>query len=308
MKFKDLPIVEPKIFDSTAVTLFKECPRKYMYRMKYGYAERTTYPYFAFGTAYHKFRETLEAGFREIFPDPHAITLQSDLDQFLQPAIIRAVEHWTVNAMQAEIDTKWDFLTTERLLKSCTIAFIHWKKEKHSKRIIVLATEQSFLIELEDGTTTGGRADQIVRDNGRVWGRDFKTSSISGPFYERTLVPNDQFTRYTHAESTLSGEQVQGQIVEVLFNSKKEGPKIIPLRTSRTKYEIDTWVREQKHWLSLMKISRESGIYPMNEKACRFCKYHSICSLNGEDSQVHMLQQAFKVEPWDFQKIHGEDN
>ena len=45
-----------------------------------------------------------------------------------------------------------------------------------------------------------GRADQIVKWSGKVWGRDFKTSSKDGAFYQRQLDPNEQFTGYTYAE------------------------------------------------------------------------------------------------------------
>lgn len=286
---------EPEVLDSTAIMTYKTCPRKYQYRMVYGYDVKDTMPYFAFGTAYHKFREQLELEPKE----------QDDKITF-QNAAARAIQHWNVAGVEAPVGTKWDFLNTARLIQSLQTAFTHWKKEKHEGKIVVVASEQSFSLRLPDGTITGGRADQIVRWNGKVWGRDFKTSSKLGPFYERTLEPNDQFTRYTWAESQLAGEKVQGQIVEVLYNSKKEGPKIIPYMTSRTEWQLETWIKEHRFWTNQIRQSREQNLYPMNEKSCAFCEFHSVCKMPSEPSMLQHLKSNYKLNPWRFEDIHGE--
>lgn len=287
---------EPEILDSTAVMCYKTCPRKYYYRMVLGYDVKTTMPYFAFGTAYHKFREQLEL-------EP------KDQDEKLtfQNASARALDHWNKHGTESPIGTKWDFLNTERLIKSLVAVYTHWKKERREGRIVVLATEQSFSLQLPDGTITGGRADQIVKWNGKVWGRDFKTSSKLGPFYERTLEPNDQFTRYTWAESQLAGEKVQGQIVEVLYNTKKDGPKIISYMTSRTDWQIETWIKEHTFWVDMIKKSRETGMYPMNEKSCAFCEFHSVCKMPSQPSMIQNLKSNYQLKPWRFEDIHGDE-
>ena len=291
----DLPLYEPEILDSTAIMCYKTCARKYQYRMVFGYDVKTTMPYFAFGTAYHKFREQLEL---EPKDQDEKITFEN--------SSARALQHWSKAGVEAPIGTKWDFLNTTRLIKSLVEAYSHWKKEKNAKKIIVLASEQSFSLRLPDGTVTGGRADQIVRWNGKVWGRDFKTSSKLGPYYERTLEPNDQFTRYTWAESQLAGEKVQGQIVEVLYNSKKDGPKIIPYMTSRTEWQIETWIKEHRFWTNQIRLSREQNMYPMNEKSCAFCEYHSVCKMPSEASMIQHLKSNYQLKPWRFEEIHGE--
>src|SRR5215203_2975982 len=54
---------EPKIRDSTSIKSWKTCQRKYFYEIVLGFSSRETPPYFAWGSAYHKFREVLEVAY-----------------------------------------------------------------------------------------------------------------------------------------------------------------------------------------------------------------------------------------------------
>ena len=287
---------EPKILDSTAIKLYKLCPRKYRWRMIEGYQPSQTQPYFAFGSAYHLFRELLEQEYKQLktFTD-------DDLKACFPKPAAAAIQYWTKHGTESIPGTKWDFLNSDRLIKSLHYVMINWIKEKREGKYIVLATEQAFTLEMPDGSFTGGRADQIIKWNGKVWGRDFKTSSKLGDFYQRTLEPNDQFTRYTWAESKLAGEKVQGQLVEVLYNTKKEGPKLVPFTTSRTDYQINTWLKENKWWVEAIKRSREENMYPMSENHCPFCEYRSVCTMPGEQSMMQHLKSTFTHSPWNFE-------
>lgn len=287
---------EPVIMDSTAMMTYKTCPRKYFYRIVLGFSPKETAEYFAFGTAYHKFREVLQR--------------KADVDKLpVQEAFIEALkvaEAFYPEAKQPKLGSKWDFLTKDRLRQSCYKAFEHWLKERLDGHIRVIAFEQPFILELADGTKIAGRADNIVDWRHEIWGRDFKTSSKLGPFYSRTLEPNDQFTRYTFGEAAVTGRKVKGQIVEVLFNSKKEGPKIEVFTTTRSEGQIARWLQEHSFWISLIEKSRNEDMYPMNEKSCSFCEYHSVCKAASESGQMSQLKAYYKVEPWDCTKSPDE--
>src|SRR5215203_7279027 len=69
---------EPLIQDHTSVICAKYCTRKYFYQIVLGFVPRTTAPYFAFGGAYHKFREHLEREYvdnigKDMKPDDAAL-------------------------------------------------------------------------------------------------------------------------------------------------------------------------------------------------------------------------------------------
>lgn len=307
--FPNLPRKEPILRDSTAVTRYMECPRKYFYSLVLGYKKAETQPYFAFGNAYHKFREVLEIHW---MADPQL----SNGQDYILSALDRAIKYAKKHLIPGEKGTKWEFMNVDRVMKSCLKAAEHWKREKAEKRIEVIAIEQPFQIVLPDGEVIAGRLDQKILRGGKPRGRDFKTSSINGAFYVNQLSPNDQFTRYTYAENKLVGwdendpndrPPVAGQDIEVLFNTKTTGPIIETYPVDKTRTELMTWLKEQEYWHKLMRISREEDMYPMNTKSCAFCEFRKVCSMSSETMQQSYLKNNYKHEPWDCTHSSKED-
>lgn len=291
------PRYEPVIIDSTSLMTYKTCPLKYFYRIVLGFTPKVVPPYFAFGSAYHKFRETLNRCVSSGDSEQQAFVTA------LEIAMAYGEKHLDPNPPD-----KWNFLTLGRLKASCAVAFKHWMLERVAGKIKVLQFEQAFTLQMVDGTLRAGRADEIVLWNGKNWGRDFKTTSQDqggkvSPFYKRSHEPNDQFTGYTWGESKLTGTEVQGQIIEVLMNSKKSGPLIETFTTTRTKGQLERWEREHKFWSAVMEKSRNEDTYPMNEKHCTFCEYHSVCLAPSESGQMSQLKTYFRIEPWDCTNV-----
>lgn len=286
------PRMEPLILDHTAIALYKDCPRKYFFQIVLGFRERDTPVYFTFGSAYHLFREVLETS------------------KDFKTGLGAALDYWDkVQGDDPHPEAKFSFMTRLRLMQSCTVAFRHWQHEKEVGKIEVLAVEQPFNVELVPGSGefTSGRFDQIIRFNGRVWGRDFKTTSKDTKFYDRSLTPNDQFTRYTFAESLLKGERVRGQFIEVLYNaketkSKSGGPEISTFLAERTDFEIDDWLNDEMFTRRTIKQSREEDRWPKNEKGCTFCQFHSVCKIGSENGQLSKLRAEYVQREWDNTK------
>lgn len=305
---------EVKIQDSTAITMFMQCHRKYFYRMVLGYKSNKKEPYFTFGSAYHLFREVLE---RQYFDDP---TLP--LDRYLLKALEAATKLWDKEYVPVDPDSKWVWMTKDRLVRSCLYVFNEkWKPEKIASHIKVIGIEQPFLITLSDGIVIAGRFDQVINWKGKIWGRDFKTSSQDGYYYDNTLNPNDQFSRYTYAENLLSGYNfdvnsrppVEGQYIEVLFNrapTKKDPngrPKVEPKLAYRTRAELIEWLEEQYTWHKIMDLVRERDNWPKNPKSCTFCEYRRVCTAGNESQQMTELKNSFVYDPWDCQKSAGKE-
>lgn len=280
---------EPLVLDHTAIISAKACERKYFFQIVLGFTSTETTIYFSFGGAYHKFREVLE----------------ESKGDFVK-AVAAAQKYWkdSTKGQDVPIGTKFDFMTEERLLQSCAVAFRHWQKEKTQGKIEVIMVEQPFNVEIRNGEFTGGRFDQVVKWNGRLWGRDFKTSSKEGMFFQRGLDPNDQFTRYTYAESKLCGQQVQGQIIEVLYNTKKLGPTITQYLASRTKWQLDDWEADEMFVRETLNRARTEDRWPKREVSCSFCQFHSVCKMPSESAQMAKLKAEFKVRPWNFMTVH----
>lgn len=290
---------EPVVQDSTAARCAFVCKRKYFYKIVLGFKSKRTSAPLEFGSAYHLFREELEKS---------CMNQVASLDQ-VNNAMDKAVALWKKSNAQEPVGARYDFLTTERLVASCFKANAHRDAEIKTGKIKVLATEQNFTVELRDGSKVGGRADQIISWNGRPYGRDFKTTSILGKYYIRKLEPNDQFSRYTFGESKLTGETVWGQFVEVLYNTKKEGPTIENFITNRTDYQIKTWENELIFYNeNILKNCRDADIWPMesSDESCPRCEFRSVCNSISEAGIMSKLEAEFVQRPWDFSAKEDE--
>ena len=284
---------EPSIIDHSIRRELKDCPRRAFY--KYWLGKRPvsdSAPYLTWGTSYHKFREVLELS-----------------GNFLK-AMEEGLAIWEA-AYPNGVTGNLDWMNKDRLMRSFGVAFKWWTNEKKQGDIEVIGVEVPFNVELPDQTKTSGRADQIVRWHGQIWGRDFKTTTKDEIFYKRSISPNDQFDRYTYAESVLSGEQVRGQIIEVLFNDKEPktrrgglkdyGPLIYSLLATRSQKEIDEWIEEERIHNEILAIYIAEDIWPKNESQCTWCPYHIVCTMQTEEGMISKLEDSnlFKIFIWD---------
>lgn len=284
---------EPLILDHTAISTAKHCKRAFFFQIVIAKVPKETEVYFTFGSAYHKFREYLE---------------KTDGD--FKAALKVAVDYWNkVQGKDPPVGHKFEFMTALRLMQSCAVGYKQFEAERKAGHIKVTHVEQPFNVEVGENTGefTSGRFDQIIRWNGRLWGRDFKTSSKPGIYYARGLEPNDQFTRYTYAQAKLTGETVRGQLIETLFNSKKEGPKIQEFPVEQSAFKLKDWETGELHFRKELTIARESDVWTKNEKACTFCRYHSVCKMPSESGQMAKLKGEFVTRPWDNTKVGVEE-
>lgn len=295
--FKQFPRFEPISIDSSALMEFKFCPYAYFLRYVLGYTEAEKPPYFAWGSAYHKYRETLELVYKANNND------NSKLDLYSTEALTAALKTWgaTKNPLPG---SKFAQVTKERLIHAILESHRHWKKEKITGSIIVLQTEQPFNIELPNGVTRSGRFDQVISWNGRIWGRDFKTTTMEWKYLQRTFWPNDQFSGYTYAQSALTGKATAGQLVEAVINrpptkAEERLPTIESKIVTINEDQLKTWVDEQKFWDDQLRYSRENDLYSKNEKNCYRCKYHQICEMPSEMGKEMVLKSKYRHEVWD---------
>lgn len=280
---------EPKVQDSTAIMNGESCMRKYFYRIVVGRVPKSSNMQLIwdFGSAYHKFREILEKS--NDFKEAYKIILNTKLP--------------------VASAKKYEHLNLERLSKICFLAYEHVQKEKAQGKIKVLQTEAPFNVKLEGSDIYfGGRADQIVEWNGKVWGRDFKTTTKEINYFSRGVKPNDQFLRYYVGESLLHTPNgsgfIEGILVEVMQNlPTKSTIHTIPVQFSS--YQVNQWIEEQK-WFNdhVLKSAREKDIWMMQPHNCGFCDYHSVCA-NGTNERAieYKLRNDFIYRPWDFTHV-----
>lgn len=299
-----LPRYEPIVDDHTAQSVFDECDRKYFYRVILGKvpARSNNQVVLDAGTLYHKFREVLELTYKAT----------KDFDRAYGEALKPVL---TGNLDIPPDGSKFSYIDRRFLVKCCALAFERWKKEKADGKIEVIATEQPFNCRLPDGSFIGGRADEIVRWGGSIYGRDFKFSSKNKEMWSRLINPNEQATRYIVGESEVTGERVEGIIFEVLHHDKgikkddyEPRIEIIPHLAGRTDNELREWIQDRTHINRQRALNREYDIWPKREfkTNCAWCDFAIVCRQENEEAQMAKLETNYKTQPWDFEHTEQE--
>ncbi len=310
---------EPRVQDHSAIKLYKECPRKYFYRMVLGYTAKKDglATVFSWGTAYHKYREVMEETYMRLHADfiekkkitPNLVfDIEKACNEANQAGVLAAITIF--KPWPAGVTGKWSHYTQINFLKLLGAGFNWWKKEKENKQIKVLGVEQAFNMEMPAGYLIGGRYDQIIEWNGHLWIRDFKTTSKKLMYFTKGLDPNDQVTRYLYALSQLHNKRIQGVYFEIAWTSSegKKDQKVVKSAisthfVSRTPSQLETWVLDQDFYNVELTRSREEDRWPMNEQACNFCDYHIVCTKSNEPAMGNILKTQFIKKPWDHETV-----
>lgn len=278
-----LPRSEPFYLDSTAYKTLRICRRKYFYKHVLGRVVPVSYNQINldFGSHYHKFRELLEKeGYRKALDYIMAAKLP-----FVDPK------------------SKYAFLDNHRLAKTCQLAYEDWALEKKQGKIEVIASEQPFTIEIAPDVWIGGRADEIIRFNNRLWGRDWKSTSKEKQKFVKTIEISDQADRYIAGEGAMHGQKIQGIMFDVAYNAKTVGPELYTLQATRNDLQIAAWLEEEKLNHRELAVYRENDIWPMDKTSnCDYCDYHKVCKSSNEVTMANILKTEYKFQPWDFIK------
>lgn len=291
---------EPKYLDSSARVALKKCPRLYFLQYVLQYKPKENPIYFLWGNAIHKFWEVWEMTYAQG---------GKSLSDCSAAAMKAALQVWGTQ-QDPMPEHRFGFMTKERLIHSCSVIAQAIEHEKRIGAIKVLFTELPFSIELPNGIVTTGRFDQIIDWNGRVWGRDIKTTSTELAYYKPYLRPSDQFCNYTVAESILigkdvsKGEFIAGQVVNILFNAKhtkttKKGPVLDTEVVSLSPEALKEWMDDVVYWESVRVQMRKKDMYPQNNGACRGCAYHGVCKQTTQNGQQLALERDFTFRLWD---------
>lgn len=299
-QFKNMERREPMFLDSSARSELKRCSLAFFYRYILGLTPTGPEPsYFLFGRCVHRMFESWEQFWKADKPAEVCTAL----------ALREAMLVWGDTKDQLP-DSQYSFHTKRRLTDTCMLVGGYLEQEKSRNIIKVLHTELPFNIQLKNGITVTGRFDQIIDWRGRIWGRDFKTTSKSLHWYKQFLYPSDQFCTYTVAESVLVGKDIansgylSGQLVVIIYNAKdtkseKKGPLIDEAIITIPSEALDRWQDEVLYWEGARTRMRELDLYPANEKSCTSCDFHPICSLPKEEDKQRLINAKYQINRWD---------
>jgi CRISPR/Cas system-associated exonuclease Cas4 (RecB family) len=282
--------------DHSGTKLFKECPRKYFYRIKLGKVPKESYQAqeFAWGNSIHKFCEILwENG------DVDAAIYQA-LKLFKAPPPV----------------TRKPWLDSKRLFQTFSKLVEFYRTEVAQGRIVIEAIEAPFETTISDGTKIGGRFDQVIKMNGKFWIRDWKTTSNLAQYAINRLDPNDQATRYVYALSRLNGWSVENQdeslradgitFIVIQNMASEKSLQLQQVHITKTTQELVEWDREQKVIYNTLNLYNNIDVWPKHENQCSFCDYKEVCKAKSDNIRSEILKDSYLTSPWKFKNVEQE--
>lgn len=298
-----LPRFEPTALDHTAMKAFKECPRKYFYRMVLALIPTDGKRALALemGQVVHKFAEALY-----------------NTGNFDRAAMVGLIEY-KKNGPPPHDVSKDDQIIYDvtRALKLFKLVHDFYIREKERGNVEVLGVEEPFFITFPDGQATGGRMDQRTKLGTKVWPRDWKVTKKEARWFATGFNPNDQATRYIYGSSVLNGWKssdrstdslrYEGMYFLVVQNMITEKSlKIEPFVITKTTQELLDWEADQMMWHKIMDNCRQLDSWPKTEVGCGWCDYRRLCTNQSDDGRLHQIENTYAKKPWNFRNMDQE--
>ena len=283
-------------WDSTSLSWFKECPRKYQYFMIEGWRGLHENVHIRFGGLFH---EALESYDRHRF---EGLDHDDALDLVVHDALLKT---WDNGAPWVSENPNKN---RENLIRSIIWYCDHFLED--SAQTVRLANgkpavELSFKMELDWGVRGQpyllcGHLDRVVNFIGGAYVMDRKTTSstIGSNFFDQ-YDPDNQMSLYSLAAKVIYKTPVKGVIIDgvqiaVGFSRFSRG------FTYRTEAQLEEWLNDTRSWLALAEQYATAGHWPMNDKSCHHyggCPFRKVCSKSPEVRGTFLESDFHKV-PW----------
>lgn len=288
-------------WDATSLALFKECPRKYYYRMVRGYSPKDDRVHLTFGQFYHSALEEYD----------HATIFDGlDHEGGVRAALRRALTDsygWRSDNPNKNRDT---------LVRSVVWYLDHFRDDPAPVHVLANgrpAVELSFRMELGLDASASqpyllcGYIDKVVHFNEGTYVLDRKTTKGTlSEYYFEQYSPDNQFSCYAAVTQALWQTKVSGVLIDaaqiaVGFTEFRRG------MTFRNEYVLEEWLEDTKFWLAQARYCAETNHWPQNDKSCHKyngCEFRSICRLAPKARQP-FLDTKFTIEQWNPLRPRG---
>ena len=294
-------------WDSTSLSSFATCPRKYLYSILQGWQSETKSVHLIFGGHYatalehfHKFRAAgvshIDA-LRQVIKEVLLATWTHELAENGDP----------IPGSGAPQDWMHNTKTRDTLVRSIIWYLEHFENDPMETVILSdgrAAVEYSFSIELTKDYLYCGHLDRLVTYGADkdIYVQDQKTTATTiTPRFFDGYSPDYQMTGYTWAGQIIFNMPVKGVVVDaaqiaVGFTAFARQP------VTRSARQLEEFRTEVVHYIEAAKRCHIEGYYPMNRTACGNyggCEFRRVCSA-VPGVRENMLQGGFtKRDRWD---------
>lgn len=294
-------------WDSTSLGELKLCPRRYQYRILYGYAPRELNIHFTFGLGFHGATERYD----------HARAAGGSHEDGVRAALKWAMEFTWDSKMGRPWLSSDPNKNRGTLLR--TVVWYYEQFREDALETVILANgkpavELSFMIPLpfqsEAGEQLfyGGHLDRVAMMCGAAYIVDKKsTKQTLGASYFNQYSPDNQFSGYIFGGRAGFQLPIMGLIVDaaqVAVGFTRFAREVV----QRTPEQVKEWVKDLAFWLRQAEFFAKQGHWPMNDKACHVyggCPFREICSKTPAVREK-WLRAGFIRQVWDPTKARGD--
>jgi len=301
-------------YDSTSIGYLKTCPRLYQYIMIEGWGSRDESVHLRFGIEYHSALQ--DYAIARSSGASHEDSIRDSIR-----ALVQRIHGWNPDTSNRAGRYK-----NPRTLLSLVVDYLDHFGDHDPAQTIILdngapAVELSFRFELDFGPSTAGEdwkegylegrypqpyllsghLDRAVDFNGQAFVMDHKTSTATiSSYYFDQYNPNNQMSLYSLAGKIVLDAPIKGVIIsaaQVLLEKPNAFQRGF---TYRTDDQLDEWLVDLRHWLTVAEQYAVAGYWPQNDTACdKFggCRFREVCSKSPSVRETYLKSSFDKLEP-----------
>lgn len=302
-------------WDSTTITIAKECPRRYQYKIREGWTSKgpSAAIALAFGIlvhsgieGYHKLRATgfshdaaIEGSLKKIIADPLYAQLPTE-------------EEFQEQKAEAKEDEEDDGIATRNsrvrtryyLWRALVWYFEHYRNDP--MEVVIrndgsAAVELSFCVPagfaLSDGTDVliSGHLDKVVRFNDLLYVSDIKTTKSITTAWRQEFDLSHQMTGYTFGGRVALSEPVAGVVIDGIC-LQVNGTKYARHFTQRSESQLGEYIHDLQLLTDEYEAYTAAQYFPMRQSFCRFCEFKDVCR-QAPEVRPGYLRAYFKQAP-----------
>jgi PD-(D/E)XK nuclease superfamily len=292
--------------DSSSLSEFKICPRRYYYSMVLGRQPSAENIHLTFGTLLHK---AVEMYHKARFHRDGGLT---HIDA------LRASVKWLMKVTwDKENNRPWS--SGDKYKNRFTlIRTVVWYLDIHQEDLLTTAllqdgrpaVELPFTIDSGYSSFTGeefrlcGTLDRIAifQPDKNYYVTDIKTTqSTMGDFYFKKFTPDNQVSTYSIAGSIAYNMPVQGLIIDGI-QIAIEFSRFERALIERSQSQLTEWQEDLGYWLMNLNHCAETENWPRNDSACNLyggCPFRAVCSQSNPNAATQVLMGAYRERIWD---------
>jgi hypothetical protein len=284
-------------WDSTSLSTFAACPRKYLYSILQGWTAEIKSAHLSFGEHYARALEHFHKHIAAGVPYDDAVR------SVVREALIATWDNEAGAPQEWMHNTK----TRDTLIRSIVWYLEHFRNDPMQTVILSdgrPAVEYSFSVDLSDEYVYCGHIDRLVTygDAGDIYIQDQKTSgsAVTPRFFDK-YSPDYQMTGYTWAGQIIFNLPVKGVVIDAAYVAVGF-TDFARQAITRSDRQLEEFRTEALHYIELARRCHEANYYPMNRTACGNyggCEFRRVCSAVPGIRQNLLEGNYRKQDRWD---------